>query len=229
MKFNQIILFFCILIIFISLVNVKAITENYNIDKINEKSNDLNITNNHQNRDTTSCSSALPNSFNWQTYLGKDWTTPAKNQGNIGSCWDFTAIGVIESVIEIRENCSNLNPDLSEQYVLSCLPAAGGDNYGAVQWVFDCIIDNKSRGNYCNGIITESCFPYLANVDIPCSEKSSDWEKFLIPLTNWGEFKIDEYTIELRDSVKELIIPDPFNLVGIAIRLLSILSSFILR
>ena len=147
-----------------------------------------------------------PDQFSWKDYDGKDWTTPVKNQGSFGCCWDFTAIGTLESMIEIKENCSYLNPDLSEQYVLSCLPEAGGDNYGAIQWVFDCIKnDNSSRGNYCNGIIPESCFPYQASSDIPCSEKCSDWEDYLIPIVNYGEVNIDDYTPEIRDSVKTLI------------------------
>ena len=62
-----------------------------------------------------------PDYFNWMDYNGKDWTTPVKYQGNCGSCWDFAAVSALESVINIEEGIPNLNPDLSEQYILSCL------------------------------------------------------------------------------------------------------------
>ncbi|MBN1859821.1 MAG: PKD domain-containing protein [Candidatus Thermoplasmatota archaeon] len=130
----------------------------------------------------------LPEEFNWRDIDGVDWTTYAKEQGNCGSCWDFAAMGALESRIKISENCSLLQPDLSEQYVLSCLPAAannygqgclGGTPYGAYYY----ILNTTSEGNYVNGIIPESCFPYQASHTISCDEKCDDWMDHLIPLT----------------------------------------------
>jgi C1A family cysteine protease len=76
----------------------------------------------------------IPDEFDWKNINGKDFTTPARNQGNVGTCWLFAALAILESNIEIRENCSILNPDLSEQYVLSCINGAGGVNGGSAQW-----------------------------------------------------------------------------------------------
>ena len=86
----------------------------------------------------------LPDYFNWMDYEGQDWTTPAKHQDDCGSCWAFGAIGALESVIKIKEELPHLNVDLSEQYVLSCLPAAaayygmgcmGGNPYDAYYYI----------------------------------------------------------------------------------------------
>jgi C1A family cysteine protease len=93
-----------------------------------------------------------PDEFSWKNFEGQDWTTPAKSQGNCGSCWDFAALGALESVIKIREESSKLSPDLSEQYVLSCLPAAannygegcsGGTPYGAFYYMMDTTSSGK--------------------------------------------------------------------------------------
>ena len=69
----------------------------------------------------------LPSQFSWLDY-GGDWTTPAKAQGNCGSCRAFGALGGLDASINIASGDPSLDIDLSEQYVLSCLGAAGGCN-----------------------------------------------------------------------------------------------------
>ena len=151
-----------------------------------------------------------PDEHNWRNHYGKDWTTPAKNQGNCGSCWDFAAIGTFESIIKIRENRSEINLDLSEQYVLSCLPAAannygegclGGTPYGAFYYM----MDDSDEGNSYNGAIPESCFPYQASDDVPCSEKCEEWVDYLIPIADCGQSWLGFDSSEARDSIKSLI------------------------
>ena len=132
-----------------------------------------------------------PSQFSWRNYDGKDWTTSARYQGNCGSCWDFAAVGALESVINIEEGISFLNPDLSEQYVLSCLPMAGSCKGGSPYLAFKYMESSSADGNYHNGIIPESCFPYEANDDVPCSEKCNDWEEMLIPISNYGYWTPD--------------------------------------
>jgi C1A family cysteine protease len=125
--------------------------------------------------------SDLPEYFNWMDYEGQDWTTSAKDQGACGSCYLFTALGSLESVINIREGIADLDIDLSEQYVLSCLTHGGCS--GGLSWtVFDRIYRNDSTGNNCNGIIPEICFPYQADDTIPCESKSDNWGNYLIPI-----------------------------------------------
>jgi len=130
----------------------------------------------------------LPDYFNWKDVNGNDWTTPAKDQGNCGSCWNFAAMGGLEAIISIRENCSALDPDLSEQYVLSCLPRAGSCKGGQARLAYKYINRTDEYGNYCNGVVLESCMPYQANDDFDCEDKCTDWEDKLIPIVDYGNW-----------------------------------------
>jgi C1A family cysteine protease len=156
----------------------------------------------------------LPDYFNWRDYDGKDWTTPAKAQSKprgCGSCWDFAALGALESVIKIKEDLPDLIPDLSEQYVLSCLPAAantygqgcdGGDSWKTYRFIYS----NSSLGNYCNGVILESCMPYQADHNVPCEEKSENWEEYLVPITDYGQNWWRNHEETTLDQIKTRII-----------------------
>jgi len=155
-----------------------------------------------------------PDEFSWKDYDGDDWTTPARNQGSCGSCWDFAAIGVLESIIKIREGCTALDPDLSEQYVMSCLPEAGSCRGGSPTRAFELIMDTTAEGNYHNGIIPESCFPYQADDDVPCSDKCSNWEEFLIPISDYGYWEPDGSPGD-REAIKTQIIQTGPVAVGI--------------
>ena len=128
-----------------------------------------------------------PDYFSWSDYEGKNWLTPVKRQ-LCGDCWDFAAIGALESIIKIRENCSDFNPDLSEQYVLSCLSGAGSCNGGSSFLAFKRIKETSEKGNNCNGVTLESCFPYQGTDDIACEEKCPDWEEKLIPILDYGQW-----------------------------------------
>jgi C1A family cysteine protease len=149
--------------------------------------------------------SDLPPYFSWRDYNGQDWTTPAKDQGNCGSCWDFAAIGALESIIQIREGCPGLSLDLSEQYVLSCLHAAGSCKGGWAYSAYRYIKMNTSSGNYCNGIIPEFCFPYQVNDDVPCANASPNWSNFLIPISTYGRW-VPDGGVEDRNAMKTQII-----------------------
>lgn len=149
-----------------------------------------------------------PGEFSWKNIDGRDWTTPAKNQGNCGSCWLFSAMGAFESVINIKEGCAELDPDLSEQYVLSCLPEAGSCSGGNVEnCVFYYINSTSPAGNYHNGVITEECFEYQSNYDYipPCSDKPENWENFLVPILDYGESWTYENIPQLRNTIKSLV------------------------
>lgn len=104
-----------------------------------------------------------------------DWTsqgkvTRVKNQGQCGSCWAFSAIGVLESWYLFKGQ----NTDLSEQQLVDCSRPQGnqGCNGG---WPHSALTYIQS-----NGITTESAYPY-AGKDQACK-------------TQGGAYKISGYT-----------------------------------
>jgi hypothetical protein len=141
-----------------------------------------------------------PDYFNWMDFEGQDWTSPIKDQGLCGSCWAFGAVGALECIINIREGRADLDVDIAEQYLLSCLPRSGNCDLGRPYKSFYYIMSDKPSGNNCNGIIPESCFPYkaidvrgldgLGNQHDPvlCSDKCANWKDFLIPISNFGKW-----------------------------------------
>jgi cathepsin L len=64
--------------------------------------------------DTKVYDSEIPESVDW---VVKGHVSPVKNQGQCGSCWSFSATGVIESHLSIFKNKSVL---LSEQELVDC-------------------------------------------------------------------------------------------------------------
>ncbi len=68
---------------------------------------------------------ALPASFDWRAQ-GK--VTPVRNQGNCGSCWAFSVVGVLESAVKVQLGAPD--GDLSEQYLVNCNGYSYGCNGG---------------------------------------------------------------------------------------------------
>jgi hypothetical protein len=146
-----------------------------------------------------------PAEFSWKNYDGVDLTTPAKNQGQCGSCWIFAAMGAIESVINIREGFKDIDIDLSEQYLLSCKPAAGSCSGGRSASPFSFIINTSEVNNSLNGVIFEECLPYEADDSIPCSQKTDNWLDTLVPLSGFGEVWFGPNNADAVDVMKSQI------------------------
>jgi len=165
-----------------------------------------------------------PSEFSWKNYNGKDWTTPAKYQGPCGSCWAFAALGIYESMIKIREDCADFNPDLSEQYLLSCIQGAGSCRGGNSHRALELLKATTPQGNNCNGIIPESCLEYKADDDIPCSDKCENWEELLVPILDFGTWsvsgskqdieRIKTQIIETGPVVSHIKVKDIFTIWG---------------
>lgn len=113
---------------------------------------------------------ALPTSFDWRNVDGGDWMTSVKDQGQCGSCWAFSAIGVAEAVHNISANNPTLDLDLSEQYLVSdCVftgsnsqTCCGGSKASALYYIRD------------NGVPDEGCFPYVDGGGCSCYDSTCD-------------------------------------------------------
>ena len=159
----------------------------------------------------------LPSQFSWLSYNG-DWSTPAKDQGSCGSCWDFAAIGGMEASINIASGQPGLDIDLSEQYVLSCLSGAGSCSGGWMSEALDYIQsdDSGNVGNGINGCPIESCMPYTATDYVPCDDKCNDWDQYTSPypepddklwqIESWGVTSISEDDPNGWDLIKTWLI-----------------------
>jgi hypothetical protein len=81
--------------------------------------------------------------------LGTGWLTSVKDQGNLSTCWAFSANGLAEVIANLFAN-DKLDFDLSEQQLIACDDGDcdGGDAVGALLFM-------KTHN-----IVDEICFPY---------------------------------------------------------------------
>ena len=145
---------------------------------------------------STTTTIILPSQWDWSHKIlpnappldGKDWMSRVKNQGLCGSCWAFSAVGAVEGTYNIEQDNADLDPDLSEQYLVSC------------SGVGDCSSGNRGYAiGYIRiyGITDESCFPYTAT-DADCdSNRCADWNTRLwiiddTPLLPGNGYNVEE-------------------------------------
>ncbi len=140
---------------------------------------------------------SFPVSLDWRNKDGKDWTTPIRNQGSCGSCWAFGSIAVLESLIEIKSQSSSLNPNLSEQFFVSC---SGGSCNG---WYLDSSADYLKS----DGVTDESCFIYQA-ANLSCGDRCTDWQDGIEKISNWG-WVGSYYGIATIDELKAELVNGP--------------------
>lgn len=113
----------------------------------------------------------LPSTFDWRNKEGGNWLTPVKDQGGCGSCWAFSAVGIVEPQYNIFYDNPDFDPDLSEQYLVSDCCADCGSCSGG--WPATALEFTRYEG-----ITDEACFPYIAS-NCPCSDRCSDWSNRL--------------------------------------------------
>ncbi len=142
---------------------------------------------------------SLPAHFNWTDNNGGNWVTSVKNQGQCGSCWAFSANAQVESWWKIKNGDISNDIDLSEQFIISCGNIGdcdGGQTYDALDFFQS------------NGVPTESCLPYSASSDIPCSTACTNWADEAITIPGWGLITLDE---DILDNIKAAVYRHPVS------------------
>jgi C1A family cysteine protease len=138
----------------------------------------------------------IPSEWDWRNpssgeyvlgnYLSYDdtngWLTDVKNQGALGTCWAFASLGSVESILNIENNNSLLNPDLSEAYIASkcgvtslgriASPAVDFGTYYPI-WAFHFLQGDYSFPALFPGVVDEQCFPYSTSSDYYSAECST--------------------------------------------------------
>jgi C1A family cysteine protease len=127
----------------------------------------------------------LPPVFDWRDNNG-NWVTPVRNQGNCGSCWDFSAVAQVEAWWNVHNDDPSLMVNLSEQFVLSC--SDGGCDGWSVTGALEFIRST--------GIPTEACFPYRADDRVPCASACEEWTDEALTIPGWGYVTLMEDNIE---------------------------------
>ena len=143
--------------------------------------------------------------FDWRNRHGQNWNTSVKNQGSCGSCFAFSSVAVIEAMMNIYYNNPNIDLDLSEQEVLSCIADVNCLHGGSAYDVFTYTDDSSF------GIVKENCFPYSATKE-PCTNKQCQGETiyttgFSTVYYNWGTDAKKNNLINKGPSVTNFVFP----------------------
>jgi hypothetical protein len=143
----------------------------------------------------------LPTSFDWRSN-GGDWTTPVRDQRSCGSCWAFAVIGAFESYWERYNNNPGLNPDFSEQYLVSCDGdewGCGGGTNDAFGYLLDEVGDSGGVGT-----VEEGCFPYEAR-NVWCKDLSGCTRYTLPSGGDWFYINSNPNLIPSVDEIKATV------------------------
>ncbi len=145
---------------------------------------------------------ALPDFWDWRNVSGEDWTTPIKDQGtSCESGWAFAALAAIESRVKLAADNPDLDPDLSEQHLLSCSPGnCSGANSGEIaDWMIS------------EGTVDEACFPYAGLDTLPCSESCPDRNSRKYKSEGWLLVCGNEYVVDVERIKQEVFSGGPVS------------------
>jgi cathepsin X len=95
-----------------------------------------------------------PESHDWRSVNGVDYTTPPRNQHiptYCGACWAFSSTSALSDRIKIMREAQWPDVQLSPQHVINCGPGTckGGNSHAVYVWL-------HNHG----GVVDETCQPY---------------------------------------------------------------------
>ena len=97
---------------------------------------------------------ALSSAVDWRNRWGWPWITKVKDQGGCESCWTFTAVGVVESMVRIEHAVWSKRSESDVHDGMGALCANGGNARAALDWIT------------ANGVADQDCVPDH-NDDVP--------------------------------------------------------------
>lgn len=101
------------------------------------------------------------NHFDWRTRHGKNWLTPAKDQGKSGYCVAFAVTSATEAMVNLYYN-KMINLDLSEQNIGACV----GTNPHTYKHGMSYLSGLNYIKNY--GVFDEASYPFVDDSTAQC-------------------------------------------------------------
>jgi len=104
--------------------------------------------------------------FDWRNVNGQNWVTSVKDQGGVGTCWDFAGCGILEAKYMLTRGDTTYQPDVSEQQLLCAGVGSisGGNAYQVDQYAVS------------TGVVLESELPYTQQNTSPLWPLSAGWQ-----------------------------------------------------
>jgi len=114
-------------------------------------------------KERESTKSSHPDSWDWRNISGVNYMSDVRNQGACGSCYAFSAMGMLEARVKIATKNSQ-NYVFSTQDVVDCSLLSQGCEGG-----FPYLVAGRYGKDY--GVVEEMCNPYKGIDEQSCSTK----------------------------------------------------------
>ena len=131
----------------------------------------------------------VPKTFSWVDWRGKNWMSPVKNQGQCGSCWAESPIGIAEAQYNIEKDTpQNPNHNMSEQHLVSWTAeypdktgsCRGGTNAQGISYLYYYGVASGQVFPYTSGNCLSSDHSCACTGDTHCS-----YPPIAPPVTSW--------------------------------------------